>query len=170
MKKIISQALLVCLISFVVAITFNQFSASPLPILKTYIPSIAQELGNIRDSQGTLISDYIQEMDIELLKVLLKNRETILIDARHEPDFQQNHIPLAINLPVTRFDDEYRKKRGLFAEKQIVVCYCSSKDCSDARLLAVKLYLQGHTDVFVLIGGFEEWVAGGNPVSGNGPG
>ncbi len=166
MKKFLSQALLICLISFVLAITFNQFSATPLPILMPYIPSALLELSNIRDNQGNLISDFIQEMEADLLKILLENREALFIDARNESDFNQAHIPTAINLPVTRFDKEYQGRKGELAGKKIIVCYCSSKDCSDARLLAVKLYVQGHKDIFVLTGGIDEWIAGDNPVTG----
>jgi rhodanese-related sulfurtransferase len=167
MNKIISQATLICLISFVVAITFNQFSASPLPILKPYQPAVLDELEQIKDDNGIPISQHVQDMDGELFKVLLENGEVVPVDARSEVEFKHKHIPNAVNVPVIRFQDKYGEKKELLKGKKILVCYCSSEDCSDARLLAVKLYLQGHTDVFVLTGGIETWEAEGNPVRGN---
>lgn len=169
MKKFFSQATLICLISFVVAITFNQFSASPLPILKPYKPAVVEELEQIKDGNGNPVSQHIQNLDAELLKVLIENGEALLVDARSEAEFLQKHIPSAINLPVTRFAEMYGEKEGLLQGKKVLVCYCSSEDCSDARLLAVRLYLKGHTDIFVLTGGIEAWEGEGNPVIANQP-
>ena len=74
-----------------------------------------------------------------------------VIDVRAEEDFTEGHIPGAINLPQSRWQDA----SGLSKEKTNII-YCYSQVCHLAARACVALAAQGYP-VMELEGGFAAW-------------
>jgi rhodanese-related sulfurtransferase len=86
----------------------------------------------------------------------------ILIDARSPQDFEECHIPEAINLP-------YRKITAAstthLTKEKLLVVYCWSPGCNSAAKAAARLSALGF-QVKEMLGGMEYWRREGGPVEG----
>lgn len=68
----------------------------------------------------------------------------IIIDVRQPPEFLDGHIPYAINLPSTKFQNEdYKVWQN---QKIYLICQSGNR----AKEIAKKLLQNGHPEVFVL--------------------
>jgi rhodanese-related sulfurtransferase len=81
------------------------------------------------------------------------------VDARRDDEFARDHVPGAFSLN----EDHWAELLGQFLpnwspEKKVIV-YCSAESCNAARDVAKRLRDEAQLkDVFVLNGGWEEWV------------
>ncbi len=99
---------------------------------------------------------------------LLRDRGTLILDARRSSVYRDGHIAGARPLSVWEADAD-DKVRALFAEGRDqsapVVVYCSGGECEDSHMLAEKLYKVGFDDVLVYRDGFPDWQKRGLPVT-----
>lgn len=151
MKKFIIQCFIIFFLSLSIGLIYNQILKNPLPIFKKF-----------RKEKSTI--NYFHIVDAEVLKNLLKNDVIVLLDARTQQEFNKEHIPRAINFPISRFEQEYKKKAHLFKQDNMIITYCVDINCNDSFILAKKLYEKDQRGIFVYKGGIEEWVSLGNKV------
>jgi rhodanese-related sulfurtransferase len=78
------------------------------------------------------------------------------IDARPTESFNAGHIPSALNLNQTNWDEALPKVFETFQPGNTIVVYCSP-DCSESEEIASRIRNLGFNQVFVLEGGFEAW-------------
>ncbi len=88
---------------------------------------------------------------IELDRNIRQRADIAVIDVREEADYQQGHIPGAINLPKNRWSTA----EGL-RKDALNVIYCYSQVCHLAATAALEFAGQGYS-VMELEGGFDEW-------------
>lgn len=81
-----------------------------------------------------------------------------LIDVRDEKDFDQGHVPGAVNLS----EDDWECGRGL-SKDRINIIYCYGPTCHLAARAALKFLFAGFT-VTEMVGGFEGWQEAGLPI------
>lgn len=162
LKKFITQASIILVLSIIAGVAFNGFSESPLPIFKNYDLVEAENLedNDVNESQPV----HVSEIDIDTLKYLVESGETLLLDARTAADFNLGHLPGALSLPVYEFDRTFKDVEDLLDKEKTIITYCSSVTCIDSTLLAKKLYRSGFQNIFVYRGGFEEWTESDNPI------
>jgi rhodanese-related sulfurtransferase len=162
LKKFITQASIILVLSIIAGVAFNGFSESPLPIFKNYDLVEAENLedNDVNESQPV----HVSEIDIDTLKYLVESGEALLLDARTAADFNLGHLPGALSLPVYEFDRTFKDVEDLLDKEKTIITYCSSVTCIDSTLLAKKLYRSGFQNIFVYRGGFEEWTESDNPV------
>ncbi|GCE51451.1 rhodanese-related sulfurtransferase [Thermosporothrix hazakensis] len=86
----------------------------------------------------------------------------LLVDARSAQDFEECHIPGAINLPYRKITAA--STAHLSKEKPLIV-YCWSPGCNAATKAAVRLSALGF-QVKEMIGGLEYWRREGGEVEG----
>jgi rhodanese-related sulfurtransferase len=162
MKKFLFQSLILLLISSAIGITYNQLTGRPLPIFEKFIPEAET------DTLGSQVMDTgireIQEVDADLLKKLVDTKAAILLDAREPGQYQRGHIPDALNLPISEFEDVYDKHFRQLGKNKLIITYCINFDCQDSTFLAQKLHRKGYADIMVYRGGIEEWQALGYPI------
>lgn len=87
-----------------------------------------------------------------IMKEMLKtNKNIIIIDVRTEEEYQDNHIPRAINIPL----QDIREKIGRIARNKndVIIVYCEYGGRS--RKACNKLEKMGYTNVYNLDGGIE---------------
>ncbi len=80
-----------------------------------------------------------------------ENNDFIVVDVRASEDYEEGHIPGAINLPKEKWD----ACEGLERDK-INVLYCYSQVCHLAATAALEFIDKGYA-VMELEGGFQTW-------------
>jgi rhodanese-related sulfurtransferase len=86
----------------------------------------------------------------------------LLIDARSAQDFEECHIPGAVNLPYRKITAE---STAQFSKELPMVTYCWSPACNSATKAAARLSALGF-QVKEMLGGIEYWRREGGPVEG----
>ena len=88
---------------------------------------------------------------IELERMMNEGEDINIVDVRAAEDYEEGHIPGAINLPK----EKWNTLTGLRKDK-INVLYCYSQVCHLAATAAVEFTNQGYP-VMELEGGFRTW-------------
>jgi rhodanese-related sulfurtransferase len=84
---------------------------------------------------------------------------TIWVDARPDEEFRRDHVPGAISLNEDRWNDLVGPFLATWSPDKRVVVYCSSQSCNASREVARRLREEAQLkNVFVLEGGWEEWL------------
>lgn len=95
--------------------------------------------------------------DVTIDKALkLMEEGALIIDARSEEDFKNNHLQNAINIPVKNFDN-YVDKVFRLPTDTLIVIYCEGIHCNLSHQLAEKLLNFGFQKVYVMVEGIEGW-------------
>ena len=94
----------------------------------------------------------------ELLGMIDRKEEVVIVDVRFPTDFRKAHIPGAVSLPKGK----WQTGAGLSKEKPNVL-YCYNQQCHLAAEAALELLAQGYP-VVEMEGGFATWEASGAPV------
>jgi rhodanese-related sulfurtransferase len=96
----------------------------------------------------------------ELDRLLKKDGEVTLIDARTSEEFAEGHVPGAINISIVELP-EFAESRGNASEDRVVtMCGSSGRGGKAAEIL----YSHGVRNVVVLEGGLKAWRDAGFPV------
>jgi rhodanese-related sulfurtransferase len=108
---------------------------------------------------------YPRRADLNLVKqyaVLPKPEGVTIIDARPAArKYDLGHIPTAVNIPDSQFDQLAPKL--LPADKsQLVIFYCDGPECVLSHNSAFKAEKLGYTNVRVYAEGFPDWIRNGN--------
>ena len=83
----------------------------------------------------------------------------IWVDARPDEEFARDHVPGAVSLNEDRWNELPPQFLERWSPGKRVVVYCSAESCNAAREIAKRLRDEAQLkDVFVLQGGWEEWV------------
>ncbi|MFL6514963.1 MAG: rhodanese-like domain-containing protein [Chthoniobacterales bacterium] len=81
------------------------------------------------------------------------------VDARASDDYETDHIPGAISLNEDRWNELLPQFLAQWSADKKVVVYCSAQSCNLAGEVARRLRDEAQLkNVFVLEGGWEEWV------------
>ena len=81
------------------------------------------------------------------------------VDARPDEDFARDHVPGAILLNEDRWNELLPQFLTAWSPEKKVIVYCSAQSCNAAREVAKRLRDEAQlTNVFVLEGGWEEWL------------
>jgi rhodanese-related sulfurtransferase len=83
----------------------------------------------------------------------------IWIDARPDDEYARDHIPGAFSLNEDHWNELLPQFLPNWSPEKKVVVYCSAESCNAARDVAKRLRDDAQLkDVFVLQGGWEEWL------------
>ncbi|MEP6893372.1 MAG: rhodanese-like domain-containing protein, partial [Gaiellaceae bacterium] len=86
----------------------------------------------------------------------------VLAEALGALFFDEGHLPDAVNLDPTRFEELVPE---LFPERDAeIVVYCASETCRNSHEAAARLSALGYGNVSVYAGGKADWVEAGLPV------
>ena len=142
--------------------SFYRLSDYSIVKLLTQMREIAENnLGEIQ----RLVDSYLSEKDDlepisreELLKRAHKGTVTV-VDVRPEVEYQSGHVPLAINIPLSKLKQELKS----ISRKKEVVAYCRGPYCVLAFEAVAQLRSQGFK-ARRLEDGFPEWKLAGLPI------
>jgi len=165
MKRFILQLIAILGLSVVIGLAYNQFSKTPLPILKKYDAHMVDLVVANKQLNDVTVSDeseaeipQFDEIDAETVRALLESGSAVLLDARPPEDYRMGHIPGGISLPISRFNETYDRVAPQLGEGKTIITYCEGYHCTDSSMLALALHKKGHADIFVYKGGIEEWM------------
>ena len=83
----------------------------------------------------------------------------IWVDARPDEEFSRDHVPGAFSLNEDHWNELLAQFLPNLSRDKKVVVYCSAESCNAARDVAKRLRDEAQLkDVFVLQGGWEEWL------------
>ncbi|HZR78849.1 MAG TPA: rhodanese-like domain-containing protein [Chthoniobacterales bacterium] len=83
------------------------------------------------------------------------------VDARPDEEYAQDHVPGAFSLNEDHWDELLAQFLPNWSPDRKVIVYCSAQSCNTARDVAKRLRESTQPpmqNVFVLEGGWEEWV------------
>ena len=96
----------------------------------------------------------------ELQQIMKNDKQVILLDVRTEEEFEEGHIPNAVNIPHKELEARLAELTG--AKNTQVVIYCrSGRRAEVAREVLVK---NGFNELDHLSGDFNEWSSNNLPI------
>lgn len=140
------------------ALLLAAFAAAPLAIPAS---AAAADAPQAQSREGW----YHKLVDIEFVKqyaVLPKPDGVMIIDSRPAArKYDPGHIPTAVNIPDTRFDEQ---AASLLPQDKsmLLIFYCEGVDCILSHKGAFKAEKMGYTNIRVYAEGYPEWVKKGN--------
>ena len=128
-----------------------------LIIALAFVPAIGEAI-YFRNKVSWQSRDLASEM-VALDRAQSWGANAIWVDARPDNEFERDHVPGAIPLNEDRWNELLPEFLGQWSPEKKVVVYCSSQSCNASREVAHRLRDEaGLKDVFVLQGGWEEWL------------
>lgn len=107
----------------------------------------------------------LKAIDTETAWKVFELKGAVFIDARPENQFDEGHIPGALNMYANAFSQYVPQVVQIPRDKQIVV-YCGGGDCDLSHELADQIRALGlHKKVAVYTGGTAEWKQKNYPLS-----
>jgi len=89
------------------------------------------------------------------------SNDTVIVDVREKDEFDESHIPDAINLSRGTIESEIEDK---FPDRNMtIICHCGGGGRS--ALAAESLQKMGYKNVRSMAGGFKAWKAAGLPTT-----
>ncbi len=153
-KKNLRQMLLMVLASVLLALASNFFAEKPLPLFRKLRPA----------PRAASVSSF-SEVDADFVRQFAADSGVVLLDARTVEDFERGHIPGAVSLPISRFNEFFPNRQMRLQAARMLVVYCSGWTCSDSQELALRLFQKGLKALLLYKGGMEDWLEKGNGVA-----
>jgi rhodanese-related sulfurtransferase len=100
-------------------------------------------------------------VDVTTAKIL-HERDAIFIDVRLKNWFDEGHIPGAVNIPFSRFNDNNLAK--VVSKDQEVVFYCYGINCEYSNTASDRAFIWGYQKVYYFMKGYPAWLAAGYPI------
>ncbi len=161
MASRIRQAIIITIISCVLALVFNMVSSNRIPLHGDW-PSMAGSDSVIIPPSAAKGDPPFISLDEATAK--FQSRNISFLDAREPEDYALGHIRGAINLPFERLDEYWEKVTGSLPKDGEIVTYCSGDECESSLFLGRELVAKGYSGVTVFFGGWREWEKAGLPV------
>jgi rhodanese-related sulfurtransferase len=140
------------------AILLAAFAAAPL----TSTTTVAAEQVAAAPAKANY---YTKLVDIEFVKkyaVIPVRADVMIIDSRPAArKYDIGHIPGAVNIPDTQFD-ELAPKMLPPDKSMLLIFYCEGPECTLSHKGAFKAEKLGYTNIVVYTEGYPEWTKKGN--------
>ena len=128
-----------------------------LLIALAFVPAIGEAI-YFRNKVSWQAPDRSSEM-VNLDQARSWGANAIWVDARPDNEFEQDHVPGAIPMNEDHWNELLPTLLAQWSLEKKIVVYCSSQSCNASREVARRLRDEaGLKDVFVLRGGWEEWL------------
>ena len=148
------QALLILLISAVVAVASNAVRTDGLPLF-----------GDRSTRAGDPATGEISLADAAML---FAAGRALFLDARSAFEYDLGHIKGALSLPPSEFQPAFERYKPRFEEGLTVITYCDGERCPLGHELAEKLRAEGVAEIYELKNGWSRWQAQGLPTESGG--
>ncbi|MCD4743477.1 MAG: rhodanese-like domain-containing protein [Desulfobacteraceae bacterium] len=156
------------IILFIISLTLSFFYNSLSPSGIALIGNWDRTKGVVSANKKNSSVEREREINsLDKMKEVVEKNKALIIDVRLEETFRKGHIPSAISIPISIFDELVGNFYESVAMEQEIIVYCSSRECTDSHSFAQKLSEFGYKDVMVFAGGFNDWEQGGGLVEKN---
>jgi rhodanese-related sulfurtransferase len=110
------------------------------------------------------LEEMVAEIELEELKSKMDEGELFhLLEVSNPKDFEQEHIPGAVNIPLSSLAQTASQK---FRKYEQLVVYCQGASSSVGISAARILQRLGFSNVLLVRGGKEAWKKAGYPLEG----
>ena len=147
----IKALIVIVLSSIILGMTYNYFSSDNIEWLREELKVEVLDNDSAETSEGSL-----KGLSLAQTIQLHSHKLAVFIDARDQWEFSEGHIPGAINIPEFSFEPNNIKLASLDKDVLMVI-YCDGDDCDTSKRLAKQIIELGYKNVFVFLGGFNEW-------------
>lgn len=153
-KKDISGVLLLCMVTVSVSVVVNYLS----PVGIAWFGNWDKSKGVVSaQAKNELIEHGIEINDPIEMKKLVESGHLPIIDVRPMEQYQKGHIPGAVSMPLSEFDNIIDQLFETMAPDAVMILYCSGRECEDSHTFARQLKALGYTNMKVYSGGMSEW-------------
>lgn len=116
-------------------------------------------------TEATTQLDLIASISIDELHASLDQGKVLILDARSRRVYELGHIPGAVSLPISEFEDTHQEVLNNVKKEQSIVVYCSSPKCNSAFNLGYLLIDKlGFKKTKIFFGGLDAWQKAGYPI------
>jgi len=160
MKKVLQEAILLAIISFIFAFSVNSISSNGIPSVGTWYDN--RHAVNLEEPPS-----YDPEMDSLLTMqeaFILWKDNAVFLDTGEHDEYAEGHIPNAINLPFEEWDDYWDEVSVYLSTETTIVCYCGGIDCELSLFTARELKDMGYSNSLIFFGGYNTWLEFDLPV------
>ena len=168
MKSFFSEILGGIAIMFVatlLGVTVNAMRSGGIPLVQKGAPVSTVKHGAKADSMAT---ETVAAGSVSLaeMKRIYDAGTAYIIDARDPAEYNEGHIPGAINIPYDRLPEFLDMLSSEVPMDGEVIIYCRGPECDFSDQLATELKILGYQNVRVFTGGWQYWIEAGYPVDG----
>ncbi|HUU54793.1 MAG TPA: rhodanese-like domain-containing protein [Armatimonadota bacterium] len=135
-------------------------AANPLGI--PWLPSSGNRVGIPRAFETRL-----PQIDAAQAQTLYETGDALFVDSRDAPDYAEDHIPDAINLPMRKWGKLWPKVESQLPRDRTLILYCYGAHCGLSTRQGKALLEEGYDKVLVLDYGWETWTKHGYPTVKN---
>jgi len=100
-------------------------------------------------------SDSRYDITLDEIRLLVRNNEVVIIDARGPADFALGHIRGAFNMPAGQKEAYMGQFSQTVAPSQLIIIYCNGLHCGSSDMVYEYLVPQGFSNVRVFKPGWE---------------
>lgn len=158
-KKIILELALLSVAAAVLAFTVNALSPKGIALVGDW--NTKDGVVTAKAKNDVVIRD--REIVVPQAKILF-DQGVLFVDARSTDLYAAGHIKGAVSLPAEAFWDKIGAFKKEHPDSQLIVAYCSGRECTDSHDLAENLNNTGYPNVKVFVDGYPAWESEGLPV------
>ncbi len=147
--QIVWQTLVICIVGTGLGFLVNAFSADPLPFVRQ-----------------PLEVEKWPTVDAETVYEHVQNGSAILIDARDPHEYEAGHIPGALLLPASEFNEYFQAEGEALPRDYPLVVYCQGGDCEESHEVLQELENEGFQELYSYIEGWNGWKKTNYPKAG----
>jgi len=161
-KQIIVKSAALIAVSALAAVAFNTLGG--IPLIKTAVMEESQAIAEVLPEEAG-----IHMIGLAAARSFIESKTGPVLDARPPEQYDQGHLPGAINCFVYELEQYLPRVFQQIAPDTPVMLYCSAEDCEDSRFLAQSLKELGFKRLYIYKGGYDQWRQEGLPLV-KGPG
>ncbi len=171
-KSTLSQlrgGLVIIAIAALLGVVINAIRPGGVPLIQKGAPvSTARHAAVDSSATDSTAAEAVPPGAVSLaeMKRLFDEGKAFIIDARSPQEYQEGHIPGAINVPHDQLPEYLDMLNAEVPTDAKVVVYCRGPACDFSDELATELKILEYQDVSVFSGGWEQWTDAGYPVEG----
>jgi len=125
--------------------------------------ALVSHLEQVRDQRRQKQFQGVKTVNLAQAYARFQQGQALFIDARPADEFNELHVPKALNLTPDMLEAGGAEPVAGLAKDQEIVVYCGQVSCDLALKVAEKLQAMGFTRVTAYIGGFRAWDEAGYP-------
>lgn len=170
MKNLVSAltgGAVIVVVATLIGVAHNAVRSNPVKLINT-VKTVKQPAPAgtpaTTDSDAPVATPAEGAMTADDVLALVEEGITVILDARSVEEYEEGHIPGAINLPYDLLTEYLGVLGEVVTPDQPVLCYCRGPECDLSHSLATELGLMGFEQVTVFTEGWLAWEAAGHPV------
>lgn len=155
----------VLVVASLIGVIVNSVRPGGIPLVQQGAPVSTAQHGAGADS---VAADTVATGAVSLaeMKRIWDTGTAYIIDARDPAEYEEGHIPGAINIPHDRLPEYLDTLSGEVPMDGEDIIYCRGPACDFSDHLATEMKILGYQNVRVFTGGWEHWTAAGYSVDG----